>query len=417
MRKKNNADMNKTKYIYITSREYTNAVYQTQVIDWLNLFLEYNLQFELWHVFHYSKNISKSRREYQTSQINKIKAAYNGCTKPVYLLPNQMTCVNKRLLYWYIKRASKGYEQVVVFSRDNICYEIEYLKQKLDHQLFYYYDLRAAKAEEGLFLMQKKKAYSEKEYCRVAKMAYSEFLRQKIADKVFVVSDALTNYFNIKYNSDKSKFIKYPCLSLASKFYYDTNLRTSMRKELGYENNDNVYVYSGGLSAGWHVPDSFLRLFVAIAKKDENAKLLILSPKITDAFKSFISKLDSLNGRLTLMEGVPNQEVVNYLNAADFGVLLREDNPVNNVAFPSKYAEYIMCGLPTIISEAVYDCATFCINNNCGVVMRNEMMEKMDDFSPLEKNSFNRERIALIGKEKLSKESAVERIISQLKVS
>ena len=51
-------------------------------------------------------------------------------------------------------------------------------------------------------------------------------------------------------------------------------------------------------------------------------------------------------------------EINDFLNAADFGFILRERNEINRVAFPTKFAEYCLTGLPVIIGDAVPDCTS-----------------------------------------------------------
>ena len=55
------------------------------------------------------------------------------------------------------------------------------------------------------------------------------------------------------------------------------------------------------------------------------------------------------------------------LSAADFGLLLRENNIVNNVASPTKFAEYLMAGLPVIISNGIGDFSYFVRFKNVGI--------------------------------------------------
>jgi glycosyltransferase involved in cell wall biosynthesis len=41
--------------------------------------------------------------------------------------------------------------------------------------------------------------------------------------------------------------------------------------------------------------------------------------------------------------------------AADVGLLIRGDDLVNRVAAPTKFAEYLACGLPVVVSRGVGD--------------------------------------------------------------
>lgn len=404
--------MKRIKYIYISSHEYTSAVYQTQVIDWLNLYRDNGIVFDLWHVFNLSRVTNKVIK-YRKTQMGLIANAYKGDVCKTFLT-SRFPFISKHLLYHYIKKRCKNVDKVVVFSRAPIGLEVEYVKKQMGDRFIYYLDLRAATAEERYLGLKITHSFSLKSYERVARTAFLEFLQQKIADKIFVVSVTLKRYYISNYDSDSKKFVLYPCLSSSEKFYFKKELRDQVRSELGVSKN-TLYVYSGGIAANWHIPDSFLRLFSVIAEKDMNARLLVISPKMTDSFVKMVSDNTFFKGRVILKEAIPNHEVVKYLNAADFGILLRENNPVNNVAFPSKYAEYMLCGLPTIISEAVCDCAEYCKNNNSGVVLPNDKLDDMMGFEPLRIEDFNREEIANTGKKLLSKESAIDRIVAQLR--
>lgn len=407
--------MDKIKYIYLTSRDYTTGVYQTQIIDWLNLYKEHGIDFELWHAFRQTFSISKSILKHRTKQKQLIKNAFNGQSRFIYQTPyRRLKWINNYLLLFYLIRYGKNCDRLVIFSRDNIGQEIAFLKKLYGKKIVYYLDLRSALAEEHLLSLKKQKMFSLKHYRSLAYTLYCEFKKQKEADKIFVVSNTLKNYFVDNYNADISKFVLYPCLSSSKKFYNDPELRTIMRKELRVKDEENLYVYSGGLQFSWHIPDTFVKLFIEIAKKDAKAKLLIMSPNIPNEIRKNIDNDVLLGDRVILREAIPNEEVVKYLNAADFGFLLRENNPVNNVASPSKYAEYILCGLPTIISEGVFDYANFCNENHCGYVITDRILDNMTEFEPLKKTDFNREHIAKIGLDKLSKESAVKRILNAI---
>ena len=46
-------------------------------------------------------------------------------------------------------------------------------------------------------------------------------------------------------------------------------------------------------------------------------------------------------------------EMNEYMNAADFGILLRKIDPINKVASPVKFAEYSLAGLVVLATDAV----------------------------------------------------------------
>lgn len=410
--------MSNTKYVYVSTLNYDAGVYLTQIVDWLKLYRQHGLDFELIQLFSLGYLLQGN---YCKTQKKLISEAIGSNVGFYFVLPplNKLTqVINNWLFCRRIKKRMKTKEKVVIFSRAEIGEEMAFLKKRMPNRVSYYYDLRGATVAEKLNVIKVKNLYSQKEYNLTAKMAYSEFLRQQIADKIFVVSNALKRYFIEHYNSDAEKFVSYPCLSSCKKFFYNKDLRDKTRRELNYVDEDHVFIYSGGVSNLYHAPDAFIKLFKKIKEIDSNAKLLLLIKKTTPALTKLVAEDALLKDCVTVLEYVPNNHVVNYLNAADYGFLLRENIVLNNVAYPSKFAEYMLCGLPTIITESLYDCSEYCVQHSSGYVITNEIYENISDseFSGLLNTSFTREAIADDAKTILSKESQIERIVNEIKI-
>ncbi len=66
---------------------------------------------------------------------------------------------------------------------------------------------------------------------------------------------------------------------------------------------------------------------------------------------------------------VDHKEVIDYLFMSDYGLLIREQSVTNKVASPVKFAEYLSCGLPVLISENLGDYTSFVKANGCGQVI------------------------------------------------
>ena len=399
------------KYYYISDLDFDGGVYQSQIIDWLELFNKNGLNFELIQIFQIQSILKKNHKK----QKQKIKNAFSFKTHFWYLFPNVyfFRLFDKYIFYLYLIRSIYKYPYLVFFSRADIGGEMVFLKKIYPNKIKFIYDLRGAWVEEHLWSIKKNNSYSIKQYRNLSRIYYSEFLRQKVADKIFVVSNTLKDYFINHYNSKAEKFVLYPCLSSSDKFYFDVYLRIQSREELGFENEDIVFVYSGGVLNKYHIPDSIIRMFDRISKYESRAKLLLLIKKSSKDLKEQISN----NKNIKLIEGVPNNKVVDFLNAADYGFLLRENIILNNVAFPTKFAEYLLSGLPVIISESLIDCVKYCKKYNSGFVVSNSDVEKIEDFSPklLINLNFDKNKIAKDAKALLSKESVINNLVRELK--
>lgn len=398
---------------------YDVGVYQTQIIDWLNLFREYGLDFELvqlWVV----KPFDFRRKNYYKKQENLIKNAYKGEIRFYKILPGWRNglfrYINNALFRYRTKRTFKSNDQLVIFSRSNIGYSIESLKNKYGNRIFFYWDLRAAGSEEILHKMKLEHRFSEKDFKILFANTRAYYVCQKVADKIFAVSETLMDYYHKMFDTDVEKFVLYPCLSTTKKFYYDEGIRTKTRERLGYTEKDTVLVYSGGTDSTYCISNAFLALSNTMSEQNCNIRLLIITKRKTSELLDAIDSFSSIKDNVQIIESVPNDEMVQYLNAADYGLLLRDNIVLNNVASPVKFAEYQLCGLPVIISEAVCDYAQYTQKHQTGYVLPNAKLENLDfsELNLLEKNTFNRKHISSLAIENLSKESAIHRIVKQM---
>jgi hypothetical protein len=142
-----------------------------------------------------------------------------------------------------------------------------------------------------------------------------------------------------------------PCVADERAFYFDPELRRTMRAELQLGESDKVFVYCGSL-APWQCFGETMALFAKLhAREPDNTRFLVLTPDIARARTQ--AQAAGLPQSIVHFASVPLRAVNAYLNAADFGVLLRRPSPINQVASPIKYAEYAMAGLIVIANDTV----------------------------------------------------------------
>ncbi len=143
-----------------------------------------------------------------------------------------------------------------------------------------------------------------------------------------------------------------PCVADETAFFFDPALRETMRARLGYGPAQRVFVYSGSL-APYQCFDETVALFREIRAHDPNARLLALTPAV-EAARAALAGLPEGSARAL---AAPFSEMNGYLNAADVAIMLRKPTGTNRVASPTKFAEYCLCGLPIIMTDAVIDSA------------------------------------------------------------
>lgn len=165
-------------------------------------------------------------------------------------------------------------------------------------------------------------------------------------DYLTTVSEGLSDYLEFHYGRRADMIIR-PVVN-TQKFSFSLSDRIIVRKELGINDDDKLFVFVGG-GDYWQSLD-LLKNWWGTTQKP-NYVLLILS-HTPDFFDHWVTD-GAVPGRI-IVRSVPHNYVSSYLSAADFGILFRDEGLVNNVASPVKLGEYLCSGLKVLTNLSVY---------------------------------------------------------------
>jgi glycosyltransferase involved in cell wall biosynthesis len=402
------------KYIYISNLDFDGTVFKTQVLDWLHLYQENNLVFDLIQAFHIKDLMRYLNTRRQLKEIKSCTILFKGS---FYMFPSKSIfyILNGLIIYLKIFKDIFKYREIVIFSRALLGKEIAFIRKISPARIIFYFDARAAAAEENKYMAIKRHDFSLKKYIIIANVYYLQYRTLSAANKVFVVSKVLGKYFQDTFDINKEKFVLYPCLSDSKKFFFNNDLRREGRIKLQINDSAKVFIYSGGIS-DWHMSDKMISFFNQLLKFEYDSFLIYLTKDKT-SLKAMITKFPEVKPRIFSF-AVPNEEVNMYLNAADYGLLFRENTIMNNVASPTKFAEYMLCGLPVIISEGVGDFSTYLSRHDLGILIKESAMNDPEkfDFNNFLKKSFDRAYIADVGRKNFAKDSIINNIIEEFKL-
>lgn len=177
------------------------------------------------------------------------------------------------------------------------------------------------------------------------------------SDLRLAVSQALLHHWKERYNWSGEDHVVVPC-TLGSD--HAIVPRSSERSDVQQQ---VVLVYSGS-TAGWQ---SFQLL------KDLLEPLLLEQPQVNVLF---LSKADANNqalmrrfpGRVDVRWARP-EEVGGILAGCDLGLMVRENTITNQVASPTKFAEYLAAGLPVLISAHIGDFSSMVREHDLGMIV------------------------------------------------
>jgi len=159
------------------------------------------------------------------------------------------------------------------------------------------------------------------------------------------VSEELVNYWSAQYGYMGNNHVVIPTtLSSSEGWVLPSEAKIDLaRREMGFESDETIFVYSGSL-AGWQGLSEMIQFIEKRVAQSEREKFLFLSNECAE-----LAKLtDRFPGRIYRRYVAPDL-VKSNLMCADYALLFRDNRTTNNVASPTKFAEYLSCGLPVLL--------------------------------------------------------------------
>lgn len=198
---------------------------------------------------------------------------------------------------------------------------------------------------------------------------YMERFICRQADAITVVSNAFKNLLIQRYRMKPGRIFVVPSCVDTKVYHFDPEIGKKARLELGL-GDAPVMVYSGSLRK-WQMPEQMFSLFKTAAEKNRDIRFLFLTnekEKAKDCFRKYGIPED----RYHIISARGNK-LAEYLMAGDVGLLLRKRDIVNLAASPTKFGEYLRCGLGVIATEGIGDFSETVKSLNFGITIKNVM--------------------------------------------
>ncbi len=164
------------------------------------------------------------------------------------------------------------------------------------------------------------------------------------SDARIAVTEQLVHYWRDRFGYRENRHVVIP--TTLSEQWTSTApeqaTRDRLRAKLGIRDDDVLFLYAGSNSP-WQGIDMLLEQAETGLRACARTRFLFLAEGTPR-----MDRLSAESGGRFRQMSVQPREVRNWMQAADYGLLLRPHTTTNEVAFPTKYAEYLSAGLMVI---------------------------------------------------------------------
>lgn len=408
---------NGPKYIYISDPLF-QTVKDSQVLNWLELFAKKGVSFDLLLVTRLSYLLKNNALRKQ--KLMKARAIVTGKVRQVFMIKsNDATGLSDAIVACYLlwllfPSCVIRKRKVVIQTRLVGMAVILRFLARICKNMKVIFDYRGAGGEEYINGL----GYSDigKVSDPVIKKKYAkEILRQQrmlnFADYVFCVSNRLKQYaINLlkERGAENRKILVIPGSADENQFFLDRAIRGKIRKAYGVEKRF-VLIYTGKLDLHWQKKEAVFQLAAGLMRIHPFFFFMCLTPEMDLARR--LAENSGIDGKSLLIKYADYSDIPEYLNAADAGIILRDDNMTNHVASPTKIPEYLLCGLPVVISRNVGDFSEFIEKNDLGIVLdENPAIDLV--ANRLLSDPFDRDKIAACGRNFYAKQRVIGQILN-----
>ncbi|MDQ2974614.1 MAG: hypothetical protein M3R69_04270 [Acidobacteriota bacterium] len=164
-----------------------------------------------------------------------------------------------------------------------------------------------------------------------------------------------------------------PCCADLELFKFSTENRIERRAELGLD-DQLTFTYSGSID-GWYLTEQMADFCAHLVRGIPTAHFLWLVRSGHERINRLMTER-GVSRRSYTIRAAASRDVPSYLAAADAGLAFIKPCFSKLASSPTKYAEYLGCGLPLVINAGIGDSDVLITQEGVGVLVR--------DFNALE---------------------------------
>jgi len=284
---------------------------------------------------------------------------------------------------------------------------------KLKYQLPFIFDMRGFWVDErveGKIWNLKNPAFN---------FIYKYFKKLEIklfnsADYIISLTNAAIPEINKIRGENKNNISVIPCCVDDIHFDYNTISRdktNELKAALGFTKDDFILTYLGSFST-WYMPDKMLDFFKVLKSKIINAKFLFITQENPQLIQD-LANSKNINLSDLIFKSANRAELPTLLSISDATVYFITPSFSKIASSPTKKAELLCMGIPTVCNDGVGDTSRIMEDNKAGFVCRNYNEEEYNKAIEFIIDAASRPdeklRLRSIGQKEFSLTSGIEK--------
>lgn len=346
------------KSIYITYMGLTEPLLYSQSLNYLKDLSKNGIAF---HILSFEKKefLAKDRVQRIKKDLDElnIKWSFLIYHKRWQLVSKPYDIIRGILYVFYLSLKEKV---EVIHARGTLCALLGSVSKNILRKKMIF-DIRGLMAEEyadaGLW-SRKSAAY------RVVSKLEKYFIEH--ADEVIVLTYKIKKIMESNYRVKDITVI--PTCTDLEKFNFNKEPDICLKTKYSL-NRKFVMVYVGSVGT-WYMLPEMAGFYRELKKTFADTAFIILSQAKRELVEKSIPK--EAKGDVIIASAEPDK-VVDFLNLADIGIFFIKPCFSKVASFPTKFGEYLACGLPVVINQGIGDTEEIVKENRIGVVI--------DDFT------------------------------------
>ncbi len=234
------------------------------------------------------------------------------------------------------------------------------------------------------------------------------------ADYIISLTNAAIPAINKIRGENKNNISVIPCCVDDSHFnytYIDLDKKIQQKTDLGFEKDDFILTYLGSIST-WYMPDKMLDFFKVLKSKKANSKFLFITQENPLLIQN-LANSKNINLSDLVFKSANRTELPTLLSICDATVYFITPSFSKIASSPTKKAELLCMGIPTICNDGVGDTSKIMEANNSGFVCRNynddEYKNAVEFVINATKGPDEKSRLRAIGQKEFSLASGIEK--------